>query len=98
MPQLSLDPNSPFPLELGGYSPNTVRNHKQRTGMARWHRDQKCRHCHELLRAKHGLTPQGNSLGWLLRGFGPFCFACNLDAWSAWKKGTFHGMTENSGY
>ena len=98
MAQLSIDPYSPFPLEVGGYSPQQVRNHNQRTGMARWHKDQKCRQCGELLRVKHGLTPQNNSLGWLLRGFGPYCYPCNLDAWSAWKKGLFHGMTENSGY
>jgi hypothetical protein len=96
--QFTIDPTSPFPLELGGYSPQTVKNQSQRTGMARWGPNQECRHCHELLRVKHGLTPQGHSLGWLLRGFGPFCYGCNLSAWDAWKRGLFHGMTELSGY
>jgi hypothetical protein len=98
MARLNYDPNRPFPLELGGYSPQAVRNHQQRSGMARWPATQECQHCHEPLRKKHGLTPQGHTLGWLLRGFGPFCYPCNLDAWQAWKKGMFHGMTDNSGY
>jgi hypothetical protein len=94
----NFDPERPLPWQPGGYAQTERMVSQQRTGMARWGPQQRCQHCHESLAKKHGLTPQGNSLGWLLRGFGPFCYPCNLDAWDAWKKGMFHGKTEQNGF
>lgn len=99
MGETNFDWDRPIPWEPGGFSPNAERDKKQRTGMARWPAWMLCRHCGELLAKKNGgLTPQGHSLGWLLRGYGPYCYFCNLDAWQAWKRGLFHGLTDQNGW
>jgi hypothetical protein len=92
------DPERPMPWNPGGYSPTVVMAQQKRSGMARWPAHMKCAQCGELLRARHGLTPQGHALGWLLRGFGPYCYWCNLNAWQSWKRGMFHGLTPLNGF
>jgi hypothetical protein len=98
MSSLSYDPNSPFPLELGGFSPQQVRNERDRTGMARLPATAKCEYCHESLVRLHGKTPQGNALGFFLRGKGPWCLTHYHAAWAAWKRGLYYGKTELNGY
>ena len=89
----------PLPWDLGGFSPTLKAQQAKASGMCRWPATTKCRQCGELLAKKNGgLTPQGHALGWLLRGFGPYCYFCNLDAWGAWKRGLFHGLTETNGF
>jgi hypothetical protein len=92
------DPDRPMPWEPGGYSKTLEACRRQTTGMFAWPPHIKCRQCKESLRQRHGLTPQGQALGWLLRGFGPFCFWCNLDAWQAWKRGLYRGKTALNGW
>lgn len=92
------DPDRPSLYGPGGYSPTKVMLDQQRSGMARWPATTRCKYCGELLAKKHGLTPQGNALGWLLRGEGPWCIVCNHLAWQAWKRGLYFGKTEQNGF
>lgn len=94
----SFDPERPVPWQPGGYSQTQRMAEEQRSGMARWPAETRCRYCGESLSKLHGLTPQGHALGWLLRGRGPWCFWCNLKAWDAWKRGLYFGKTELNGY
>lgn len=92
------DPERPIPWQMGGFSQTQRMAEEKRTGMARWPANTVCAYCHEPLRKKHGVTPQGHALGWLLRGYGPFDYWCNMEAWNAWKRGLFHGLTELNGW
>lgn len=94
----NFDPERPMPWQPGGYGLTERMVAQQRTGMARWPATTRCKYCGELLSKKHGLTPQGHALGWLLRGEGPWCYDDNLRAWEAWKRGLYFGKTEQNGF
>lgn len=94
----NFDWERPLPWDMGGYSPTTVANEKQHTGMMKLPPTARCEYCHEPLAKLHGLTPQGQALGWFLRGKGPWCYGDNLRAWEAWKRGLYFGKTALNGW
>ena len=88
----------PIPWSVGGYAPTAVQANKVKTGMARLPLTAVCKYCNESLVKKHGTTPQGNALGFYLRGEGPWCLAHYLEAWGAWKRGLYFGKTALNGW
>lgn len=94
---MNFDPQRPMAWG-DGFSPTALKNERVRTGMARLPLSAKCKYCNESLVKKHGRTPQGNALGFFLRGEGPWCLEHYHAAWAAWKRGLYFGKTELNGF
>lgn len=95
------DPERPMLWEPGGWSPTVQAAEKVRTGLVRLPAHARCRYCHGYLSRKSmggGLTPQGEALGWFLRGEGPWCLEHYHYAWQCWKRGLYFGKTELHGW